>query len=460
MKDKKYLYRCLLGTVIGVFASCSGDGELPAVSQPVTDAVTFTAGVRKNAIQTRAGEDEEIWLDMPYDQWMWNGTNTPIDFFIRQQVDGETNLAIYHLKQAETGLLEYVDSSRNPDEPLKWKSTNAVHNFHSWTEPAGVTMEASKESGTVDMRTKNMDYEYFVGETAGPMSYGTQGLTVGLRFEHLISKIVIDQISLIHSDGSVNANILSDKILRSIMFPNMPFMGTFTTGIKAGDEVMKVVHSDEDRGITYSDASHLQQVGDKKQLSFYLLPQAFNTIEEYGKFYVSLNHDKETGTIRLYEGNLNELVNEDDLEHNLTKIEAGECLTLRLVLKDDKVEGFYVHIVDWNTAPEGPVKDKPYPGIGSAVDIVTEGHFTDLGNNKFMLTDDFLKDLVYKEVDGKKVVRLCDNIDLSGFSDITLVIPDNYVLDGCNMNFICPGLQLEGEYKNVYINGTGPQSKP
>lgn len=75
---------------------------------------------------------------------------------------------------------------------------------------------------------------------------------------------------------------------------------------------------------------------------------------------VSLNHGND---IRIYEGSLKELINENGPTKPLTGIEAGECLTVRLVLQDEKVSGFYVYIRDWNTAEPGTASDKPYPGI-------------------------------------------------------------------------------------------------
>lgn len=266
---------------------------------------------------------------------------------------------------------------------------------------------------------------------------------------------MIDRITLIRSDGSTNSNVWSN--VRSIMFPNMPTKGTFTTGV-AENEKMQVLHSTEpaDRGVTFkvSDYKEYLEKMDTIKWPLYIFPQSFKEKDEngndtdYGKFYVALNHENE---IRTYEGSLKELVNEEDPTNPLTGIEAGECLTVRLVLQDEKVSGFYVYIRDWDTAEPGTASDKPYQGIGSATEI--EDNVTDLGGNRFELNKDFLDGLVYETKDGKTVIRLTDNIDLSQYSNIKLVIPDGYILDGCNFNINCPGLTLEGEYTNVYING-------
>lgn len=457
------LYKSFLLLAIASLAACSNEVDKLIDSEPVADAVEFTAAMPKSPLQTRAGEEEEeIWLDMPYDTWQWEkeGTKTPIDFFIRQDVNEGTtpNLAIYNLEQGKVGGLEFKSGAG----PLKWVSKNAEHRFHTWTEPEGVTMEANKERGTVDMSIQNLDYEYFVGTTAGPMNYGEQGVTVGLRYLHLISKIVIDRITLIYSDGSTNSSVWEN--VRSIMFSNMPFRGNFTTGIKEGDATMTVVHStaSEDRCITFSGNEYEpfikpENSKEKPYIPLYVLPQSFTGADENGEFYVSLNHP--TQGLRMYKGNLKDLKNEDDPEHSLEGIAAGDCDTIRLVLQDDEVHGYYTYVHNWNTTDPVTVTDKPYPGISSAAEILSNNSY--VSPKTYKLNETFLDGLVYEEVDGKKVVRLCDNIDLIGNIDpeITLVIPSPYVLDGCNMNINCPtGLKLAGEYKNVYINGEGPQA--
>lgn len=450
MKRDKYLYKALLLLATWTAVSCSQEVDVPTGSEPMADAVEFTGATKNSNPRTRAGE-EDVWLDMPFDTWKWGGT--PIDFYIHQQVtenaSTKKNLSIYNLKQGEIGRLEPKEGQPS----LKWISTNASHTFHSWTQPAGVTMATGKKTqeGTVDILANNLDYEYFVGTTEGPMDYGTHGVTVGLNFKHLVSKIVIDRITLVRSDGSTNSNVWKD--VRSIIFPNMPTKGTFTTGVAKGQK-MEVVHSEdpEDRDITFQVSDYEDYYEKNQSIAFYVFPQSFNDENDYGKFYISLNYDG----IRMYEGSLKDLVNENDPDQPLTGINAGECLTVRLVLTDEKVEGFYVYIENWNTAEPGTVSDKPYQGIGSAGEI--EHNVEDKGNNSFEFKKDFLDELVYEEQDGKKVVRLSDNIDLSQFPNITLVIPEGYILDGCNLNIECPGLTLEGKYRNVYINGVLPNS--
>lgn len=439
MKEKRYICRGILLMAIGVISACSNETDAPIDAESVTEAVDFTGAVRGKSVQTRAGEEDEVWLEMPFDTWKWN--DTPIDFYIHQQVDNTTNTATYLLRQGEIGRLEY--STGNEGKPLSWVSSGAKHTFHVWTKPEGVEMADGNATGTVKIGTRNQDYEYFVGATAGPMSYGTHGVTVGLPFEHLVGKIVIEKMSLIMSDGSINENIWNQ--LRSISFPNMPATGKFITGIGDNANVMKVEPDGSKEGVTFSAADYSGHFEKEKNIPLYVLPQSFNDGHNFGEFFVILNHAE---GLRMYKGNLNELVNED-AEDNLTGINAGECLRLRLVLKDDEVKGFYVYINNWNTAEAESVKDKPYPGISSAEDIVNIVEW--VGESEFNLN---LEDLVYEEdKDGVKIVRLCDNIDLSAYPGITLVIPEGYKLDGCGFNINCPGLVLEGVTENLFVNG-------
>lgn len=263
---------------------------------------------------------------------------------------------------------------------------------------------------------------------------------MGLRFEHLVSKIVIDRVTRIYSDGSTNSDIW--KTLRTISFPNMPTLGTFATGINT-DESPRVEFTDEKRGVRFHFADYIPYFNKEQNIPLYVFPQSFNDENNRGRFLISLTDGN------VYEGDLKELVNEFDKDHKLTDIKAGECLTIRLVLKDNEVEGFYVYIQNWNTETAGQVKDKPYPSVGTPEELIHG--YTELDGNRFQLN--FSDDLVYEEKDGIKTVRLSDNIDLTGLSNLVLVIPEGYVLDGCDFNITCSGLTFEGDVRNLYING-------
>lgn len=456
MEYTKYKSWSLIFIVAWAVSACTDEFAISVVSEPVTDTVTFSGEVsvkKRNVSRAGDDEDESVWLDMKYDTWMWNdfedeSRKVPIDFVIHQQVtstDGDvSNTAVYHLKPGETNCLVCADGYT----PLNWVSKTAQHLFHAWTEPAGVKMADARESGTVDITRRNLDYEYFVGEMIDKLSYAEHGVTVGLRFKHLVGKLVIDKASLIYSDENENKDIWYN--IRTISFPNMPTSGNFTTGI-GSPEVMEVAHNNNRKGVTFHLAGNEEynQYLKNHSIPFYILPVSFIDGNDYGKFFVTLAHPN--GEFRIYEGNLKELVNEDAHDNTLSEIKAGECLTIRLVLKDDKVDGFFVYVSNWNTAEKQPVKDNAYPGIYTIDDIVkiAEGDWDVFTLNP---TDDMVYEITE---DGKKVIRLYDNIDLSTYPDVRLlIIPEGYVLDGLGHNVIGnPRLQFQGDVRNLFVNG-------
>lgn len=459
MKYTKYKYWSLILFTALVVSACTGGIDSPIISEPVTDAVDFSGEVCEiSSNMSRAGdvEDESVWLDMVYDAWMWNryidgvSQKVPINFIIHQQAtttDGDvSNSAVYHLKVGETNRLICADG--NP--PLNWMSKNARHVFRTWTEPAGVVMTSNCKTGTVDMTQRNLDYEFFVGETTDELSYAEHGLTVGLRFKHLIGKLIIDKVSLIYSDGQVNNNIWSN--IWSISFPNMPVSGDFTTGI-GNDEDMVVRHNNAHKGVTFrlSGNDEYSQYLKGHSIPFYVLPVSFVDGNDYGKFYVTLGHPG-NGEYRIYEGNLKDLVNEDTPDNPLKEIKAGQCLTMRLVLQDDKVNGFLVYVNNWSTAEEQAVKDNPYPGIYSVEDIVNIAHEHTWDEYILIPTDDMVYEIT---TDEKRIIRLYDNLDLSGYPNVRrIIIPEGYILDGLGHNVTGnPELQFEGNIQNLFVNG-------
>lgn len=461
MKDTRLTYRYLVLMAVAVLmAGCNDTADMPVVEDPVDAAVGFSGGMRKKGVTSRAGADEAEWLDMSYDTWMWSnsgGTDKkPVDFVIHQAaiVDGspQTASAVYRLKSGETNRLVCVDGQT----PLNWQRKTATHTFRAWTDPKGLTMDdAGLASGKVDMTERNLDYEYFVGTKTESLSYAEHGLTVALKFEHLVGKLIIDRVSLIYSDGVESKNMW-DRV-GAIYFPNMPTAGVFNTGVEGGD--MAVTLDDTGaKGIFFSlsDNADYSEYIKSKCIPFYVLPMRFadnddNDDNDYGVFYVNFYHPH--GYTCRYKGNLKDIVNENDPENTLSEIKAGECLTLRLVLKDDVVKGFYAYVENWSDEDLQPIKEAPYPGIFTEWDLVN--NVGGGANGVFYLDPNRIDDIIYETVDGKKVVRLYDNLDLSEYKDVVtkIIVPEGYVLDGLGHNLDgIPGLVIKGEVRNLYVN--------
>lgn len=480
MSNTSYKKFAVLLSAMSVFCACNeelGDPNLPAV-EPVSAPVSFSGGVREKSSEALHGEngngEEDVWLEMSYDKWQWergsNGESVkePIDFTIHQHItkkdnSTEDNVEIYGLKIGEKSRLE----CKNKENTLKWQSANARHVFHAWTEPEGVVVDNTRIQGTVDMTKRNPDYEYFVGATTDGMSYAGHGITVGLRFNHLIGKLCIDRATHIDSNGIPNADILWNIV--SITFPNMPTSGFFTTGIEADSE-MKVKPAEEAKGITYrlwgDDYRYNRQKEDGTYyydfkpefyvtngkyttlvIPFYVLPMQFGD-KDCGKFIVTL-YFPNTKTFKNYDGDLKDLVNEESPDESITGIRAGECLMMRLQLKDDKVDGFLVHINNWATSVPQDVKADPYPGIYTVDDMIRIAHQGDDGRF-YLQPEDEMCEIT---ADGKKIFKLYGNIDF-GENDFVIVVPEPYILDGLGYNISGgSGLQIEGDVENLYVNG-------
>lgn len=455
MKDIRLTYRYFVLMAVAVLMAGCNDTDMPVVEEPVDEVVSFSGEIREKGVISRAGtdDDENEWLDMSYDTWMWsNGSTTgkaPIDFFIHQNalVDGnaQTATAVYRLKPGETNRLVCNEG----ETPLNWLSKTATHTFRAWTKPEGVTMDPSPVSGKVDMTNRNLDYEYFVGATTNELSYAEHGLTVALKFEHLIGKLVIDNVSLIYSDGVKSDNMMNR--VGAIYFPNMPTAGVFNTGVGDGSNMAVTINPNSSKGIFFSLAGNADygEYIESLNIPFYVLPMLFADDNNYGKFHVNFYHPD--GSFRRYEGNLKDLVNESDPENTLTGIKAGECLTLRLVLKDDVVDGFFAYVENWIDHNNQPVKEAPYPGIFTPEDLAANLNLKDW---PYILTPS--EDVIYETTpDGKKIVRIYDNLDFSGYnlSSVQIIVPDGYVLDGLGHNISgVPVFVIEGDVRNLYVN--------
>lgn len=86
----------------------------------------------------------------------------------------------------------------------------------------------------VDEDVRHRDPPHMIGSTAAeaednpPLTYRENGASVSLRFQHLVSRIKINQITVIHSDGDVVPLNHHDEAI--VEFPNLPRYVRFTTG--------------------------------------------------------------------------------------------------------------------------------------------------------------------------------------------------------------------------------------
>lgn len=359
------------------------------------------------------------------------------DIYMQMKVDEQDkgDIVKYKTESGKNGQL----MSQDAGESLKWENSTSPHQFHAWSIPENsgnaIAMNPDGKTGTVHFGpfydTDKEPLEYFIGTMTEPLTYKDNGLSVSMEFQHLVSKVYIKKLTRITSDGSHHT--IDDNISEAnhvgylcITFPDMPQTGTFDTGID-GDVFPPSVVADDVEG--------KKGIIVKRKRTFHLPPFNF---KQYGRFEVTLAEPDNDGLYYMYtyHGHLEDIT-------TLTELKAGEAMALDLILTDGKVTGISVYIVDWNDESDETISIPAKKGIYSIADLKAA-----CGGN----WDDY----AVKE-NGEKVIKLYNNLNLTG-SDISKIeIPEGYVFDGMghnikgnNVTFSTAGT---GEVRNVYVNG-------
>ena len=466
MKINRYL---AIAFVSIICASCAE--KLP-LAQEHFDGIEFSAA--ENSDPATAMTKADVYKTMARADWYYlrfGGTtdkqtkenNKIVKFRLHEYYTPPTGGAttpkwgVYELSTSNAGRLDPVDGS----EQLNWQTFNGKHTFHTWSEPEGLTMAADNKTGVFDMTINNHDYERFVGVKVVDKDYANNGVTVGLDYRHLISKIQIDKITIIHNDGSVNEGILGS--LLSFYFPNLPVMGNFYTGLEAGGtdphvemlpesenkigqmvNFMKFPYRTWDGSGSWNTSSAVNpflfstNYGGTSSITwtprpFYTLPFKF---EDYGKFVVTVTHDREKAP-KNYEGNLADIVT------NVSEIKAGEVLVLRLVLHDQRgAGGVGVTIKDWDVRDVAVQQVPSHVGV-TQNDFVKNSTYTIKANSAatkqygvevkdMTLTfDDTFVDHV--DAENNKVIKLYSDFNINdtsvGEGYLVVKMPAGYIFD-------------------------------
>lgn len=382
-------------------------------------------------------------------------------------VDGiSKGIVEYQILSGASGQLQ----SKADASSLKWQNSSSPHTFHAWTmpetapetndneyavnpneypqkarNPQAIEMNDDGKTGIVNFGPRadinNNILEYFVGTKTGPVTHKENGLSVNMVFRHLVTKVYINHLYHLRSDGTTET-LTSDDFL-SIYFPDMPQQGIFDSGIDGDVFPSVTANTNSQKGVT-SRYYHL----------FYLPPFKF---EDWGRFEVAVEErSNDTNdydyVTRTYYGDLKEIA----AGTGLTELKAGEAMTLDLVLADGKVTGMSVYIRNWNDVSDETVTQQVKKGIYTFEDFDTMR-----GENK---TDNYWNG-EYDEADNK-IIRIYNNITIpdnrinEGFK-----IPEGYVLVGMGHNIIKEKFYFRGEgsAKDVYVNGkpcSYPTSNP
>lgn len=371
---------------------------------------------------------------------MDNATWGDYPVYIHQNKDGtEQGTRRYKVPSGLSGQLVREDG-----ESLYWDGNNTQHIFHAWTQPDGVTLPDGATSGVVDLAKNNAAMEFLIGTRQGPLSYAENRQTVALKFDRLVSRIMLNTVT--HNIVTRVSDGEARQLVKTITFPNLPSSLTFVTGI--GTEEWP--HLEEYPGAPTSMTMHNVRWWEKNYL--YVAPFAFvetrddgqgNTVEQFtglGKFYVVYGKAEVPEDMKIYEGDLAEIA------PYIKQLRAGEQMAIDLYLTDELITSMHVSLTPWNTKAV-PMDIKANNGVYNENDFLEL--FASLANGK-LPPDKFVT-----EVDGKKVIRLYSNFAFPDVHDpIFMAIPEGYVLDGMGYNIDCEKFSVlgPGEVRDLYIN--------
>ncbi len=480
MNIQEKLFRILLSVMcMTLFAACT-DSEESQDGFSRTSEIAF-GGAVQTIVTTRAADSSEPAIDLISSENDYgdihihtyvedDATTVPDDF----RTDG-----VYVTSQGGTaGRLEPNDDSQK----LEWHTTTASHYFQAWNVPDGVTMNDTGKSimiGKVNFAPKDEDLdnnthvnkknnialEKFIGAQEGAVSYRTNGSYVKLVFRHLVSKITVNSVRRLKTDGG--SSPLGDV---KIIFPDMPRYATFSTGIDTNGNITAAptvtANKDEERGLSFNATSRIFPENDSRNdhYSFYLPPFRF---EDYGEFIIEAYEwhpgkiDEATGNV-IEEGYLEECGpyygHLRDLP--LTELKAGEHIALSLQVRDGQVFGMSTMILGWTELPDRTSGHSPkHKGIYNEDDMRRMYDYIKLLKEGKQPDDSLIENLYTVETDenGKevKVFRLYDDIDLKSYNAWIGWLgnmPDGYIFNGMGHNIISY-VQNDGQIINLFDKG-------
>lgn len=434
-------------------SGCTSD--LPGNMPPDGVArVNFGASLESDmTVYTRGGNPGLDSIYVANDPWSG-------DFYIQLNTKGESGEDIkqygtYIVPSAYEGRLE----SKDPAEALDWQSLDKEHTFYSWTvpwltegyEPSDNTLEVdflnSSEADGFKENHNNAILEKFIGAKSLPYSYLSHGKYVDLTFHHLVSKIIVESLILIESNGSVQENLKAD-----MTFVGMPTQATFyphpTTGDASGAPenwrpyVGKPWEQSDDAGVTYYIANE-----PGKEDVFYICPEVdFSTID----FQIKLRSDG-FFNYDYYYGTFDDVIfsrtpgmgydqGDDTEEDYIDKkiLHAGEEMRVNIVLIPGVGPGLKIVITPWSTDKPVDSTYHPHQGIYSDAEI---REWLDLlfsfKNGEYENPPEELEllfQLYGYEKDGKKYIPIFENIVLPPYGSNNpsniFPVPDGYIIDG------------------------------
>lgn len=376
------------------------------------------------------------------------------------KIGSETVKAAYNVNSTNKGTLTVVSG----ESYLKWSTEEKgpdypVH-FYSWTTPTGVEASQNDEdvAGTVnfsheenggnrapknkaDEETKNLldtnpvtPLEVFISTyTSGKYR---ENPNICLPFKHQVCKVAIQ----IRSDKN---EIITDNVTIDFLFIKKQW------NIKQ-DEKGEFTFNQTTNGNNLSlKLDQLAKTGseDNEYRLFYLPPMTGEyAFDKMGDFVISWNGNSYYGT----------------LATRITTLKKGEYMTCRIDLNENYGTGVGAFIQPWVNGSTENTYVNPYRGIYTVegLEVLKEYLISNEPDKK-------LPDSLY--IDGtntpgeKKIIRLYNDLDLTTFGDLSLVLKENMIFDGLGHTITVPETKsLFGDItatgikiNNISLSGAG-----
>lgn len=484
-KGKNIYILTIVGLATFMLSSCREDYTGVNPANALLDPISFDVSLVENGIvDTRADNTGNPGLDSIYVAYNpWNQ-----DFYIQLNTVGEngediTEYGVYGVPSAYEGRLD----SKNASDALNWKNLDKPHTFYSWTIPwmttdpkyTGDSSDSSgKSTGTgtgtetyyipsndtipvyfynsseeygFEKNKNNAIYEGFIGAKSEPYTYVEHGKYVELTFHHLVSRIKIESLILIQTDGSVQKDLQAD-----MTFVNMPIKGTFYPNPSQKMDPSELEENNitigwrpyvgapyvnsPDTGVTY----YIKNKADNLDL-FYICPEVnFADIH----YQIKINSEGYE-TLKTYYGTFDDVVfertpaglgyNRPDETHDYDDskiLHAGEEMRLSIVLIPGKGPGLKVIIEDWST--EQPVESQYHSHPGFYSDAELQQMLDELfsfGEDQYNNPPpelDLLFEMYGYEENGKKYFPLYENMTPRKGNSVSNIfpVPPGYIIDG------------------------------
>lgn len=441
MKTRNYIY-CLTALLIGT--ACSNTEDMLPTVQDEKNEIQFAATLQEvTAVNSRANGETNVL------RYVNDIRIRKID--ISSTSDQHKETQIFNVKPANYGTLD-METTEGAKTAMEWTDKENDVDFYAWTVPTGVSINNDATKGTVDFgieagnkcpttdnwpKTDKYDdnnvtpLEVFI--SAYKQAKFTESPSVNLGFRHVVSKV------------SIIVRWWTNKVITddvTITFPAINQKWNVVQTEENGQQKAFTVTDPVEKSATLSFT--LKQLYKPKDnyRTFYLPPLTEGySFESAGDFEVKYGEDT-------YYGSLSQIVSK-----SLTKLKAGEHLTLEIHLNPNFNAGGTAYIHPWKDIDNDNAYANPYRGIYTLEGLkVLKSYLESTENNKE------LSDSLYIEEGGKKIIRLYNDLTLTSDEECSLKLEDNMIFDGLGHIITVPsGKSLFGEVsatgnKEIAIN--------